>query len=212
MMAPTGSLTVEEKRIQLAKDHDHRMRELEANHIATWSEMASIAIAVRDGREWELLKFGSFNQWLHDAAPQSRSHIYAGIGLLEELRQDVSKQDLKRIPQTTAKVMVLMSKRQRQSKRVLEKAKTLAPREFIADVRDSMPELHLEKFTARRFNFSKSQDKIIEAALAMANVLEVGNILAAEHREMSDEQAMEKICSDYMLSHQGEYEAIAKKG
>lgn len=182
-----------------ASHHDRRMRELEKQQVSTWSEMAQIAIAVRDGREWETLGFESFNQWLKDAAPQSRAAIYAGIGLISAL-DDVAQADLKEIPQSTAKVLKSLPRSMRRKPEVIEKAKRLPPRQFVQEIQEQAPELHIERVCKRSFTFESSQEKVIDAGIEMANLLEVGYI--SDDKPLTDEQALEKIVAEWMQTQQ----------
>lgn len=205
----TGSSTVSDEigffAKELAKEHDSRMRELERQHTATWSEMADIAMLVRDNREWEPLGFHSFNDWLKSAAPHSRAAIYAGMGLVSALG-DVSKADLAQIPQSTAKVLKALPKSMRRKASVIQKAKDLSPRKFVSEIQQSAPELHIEKIHKRAFAFEDSQEKVIDAGIEMANMLEVGYL--SDERPLSDEAALERIVAEWMQTQQLLYDAI----
>ena len=217
---PTEALSEYELKRQLATEHDARMRELEAQQIATWSEQAEIATLVRQNREWELIEIEvenakkkkvrrlctSFNDWVCNACPKSRAHIYAAMGLLASLEDDIPKEDLREIPQTTAKVMKALPSKDRKDPAILKKAKTMQPREFVGEMQRERPDLHIEAHVPRKFHFEASQEGVIDAAIAMADILEAGHWL--DQPLLPPEVCLEKICSSWMLDHQAQCEAI----
>jgi hypothetical protein len=158
---------------EVAVLHDKRVRQIEAQITGAWSELAELAIQVRDHGEWQVLGFHSFNSWLLDAAPRSRAMIYSAMGLLEELR-DVPMDELRCIGIGAAHVLKKLPRASRARPEILEAAKTLQPRNFLATVMESHPAELLEETVTPRLKFTVSQwvklEEIIEKAMAMFEV------------------------------------------
>jgi len=188
---------IEASRRSLAAEHDKRAREIERQRTEQWSELADICMCVRDAEEWRILGFSSFNRWLLDAVPKSRSSVYAAMGVVEEL-QDVTKEDLSQIEQGNATILSKLPKKMRQSRKVIAAAKSLPPRKFIEKIQEQAPDLHIEQKVARKLKFTPTQEKTIDAAIGMVRLL--------TEDEMSDEDALESICADYLEGHRKQYE------
>lgn len=178
--------------IELAVQHDKRVRQIEKQVTAAWSELAEIATQVQDNEEWRALGFHSFGAWLCDAAPRSRSLIYSAMGLLKELA-DIPRDDLREIPVGNAHILKKLPKSSRASRDVLEDAKALTPREMLAMVAESHPTLILEKLAVQRFQFSVSQWLAIEAAIDEIMAQYDGQITTRE-------EAIEGICAEWRLA------------
>lgn len=176
----------------LAQAHDSRVREIERQITGAWSELAELAIQVRNGQEWAVLGFRSFNAWLVDAAPRSRAMIYSAIGLLEELK-DVPIEDLRQIGIGNAHILKKLPHTSRTSRGVLEAAKALPPRQMLATVIETHPAEHLEQVCTQRFKFTVSQWQVIEAAIDEMMSQYDGAITTRE-------EALEAIAADWMQS------------
>lgn len=204
----------ESSKLALAALHDARVRELEKQHVACWSEMAELSLVIRDNQEWEMLvrekpvicetcgavactEFHSFNAWLLDAAPHSRSAMYMAMGLREEL-QDVPKEDLREIPLGSAKVLAKMPKKMREQPATIKAAKK-QPREFVKHVQETAPELHIETSSPRAFALTASQERIVEGALQLVRLL---------MDLQTDEQCLEALCADFLAEHKDTYEKM----
>jgi hypothetical protein len=185
----------------VARCHDARMRELEANNIASWVEQAEIAILVRDNREWEVLGFKGFDAWLEDCVPQSRAQVYGYMKLYTDLRPTLDVQDLKAMKPGSAKIVrKLPAKMQKQ---MAEKAKAMPPQKLVEEIQRTNPELHLERLVATKYHFEVSQQKVVNAAIDLACMV--------EGEELSAEVALEKICASYLLLHQQEFEELREE-
>ena len=148
----------------IARAHDARMKEIERNLSAAWSEMAEIAVQVRDNEEYLLLGFSSFGSWLLDAVPRSRSTVYAAIGLLEELK-DVPMEDLRLMSVGCAHVLKKLDKASRTRQDVLEAAKSQPPSDFAATVSETVPTSLVEPYVNPRFRFTLSQWQSIQEGI-----------------------------------------------
>lgn len=197
---------ISDERRLLAQDRDQRVRALERQHVSTWSELAELCQLIEEQRDWEILGYESYGKWLVDAAPQSRSGIYAARGILKELNE-IPQAELRQIPPGNAKILAKVPKSQR-SENLLSKAKEQRPREFTAHVQQTHPDLHIETLVPRKFKFEESQGKIIDAAMLMANIIETGEFM--EEADLAPEVLLEKICADYMDRHRGIYDRIRR--
>lgn len=178
------------RQLEAAQGRDRRVREIERQMAASWSELAEIAIQIRDREEWRLLNFGSFNHWLADAAPRSRAMIYSAIGLLEELK-DVPIADLREIGIGNAHILKKLPRTSRTRSDVLEAAKTLPPRSMLATVIETYPNHHLEEIATQKFKFTVSQWVAIEEAIEECMSQYDGEITTRE-------EALEAICAEWM--------------
>lgn len=201
----------DELRLVQAKERDTRVRELERQHVATWSEMATLCIQVEDFQDWRLLGFESFGTWLRDAAPQSRSAMYAAMGILKAL-EGVEAKDLRQIPLSSAKVLASLPKRAR-TKSLIAKAKLEQPKQFRETVIEAHPDLHIESVQNWTFKFSKSQRKKVRMVLDMVKMIDAEELLDdddLEDYEMSDEDAMEYALEAAAQCMKADYEKIKK--
>lgn len=198
------SSDIETNRLALAQERDRRVRELERRHVATWSEMAELCRLIDEQGDWKVLGFESYGKWLKDAAPQSRSAVYAARGILEELKE-VPTDEIRQMALGSAKALAMVpaSKRTRE---LVRRATQERPQAFTATVQAKHPELHIETTMPRKFKFEASQSMVIDAAMLMANILETGELM--DEPEMAPEALLEKICADYMDRHRGMYEKI----
>lgn len=200
-MASTATALSELEEIEMtplekAQSYDGRMRDLEKQISQTWYEAGQIGLAMRNSRGWELLNFGSFNQWLLDAAPKSRSVVYAAINALEELN-DVPAEELKEIAHSTVHILKKLPKEVRKNPAVREAAKKLTTKEFGRKMKADHPELHLENYIKTEFLFEASQEKVIDEAIEKAKAL---------YDLPTKELAIEAICADWLLTENGEKE------
>jgi hypothetical protein len=179
--------------LALAQEHDGRVREIERQITGAWSELAELAIQVRDNEEWRLLNFGSFNQWLASAAPRSRAMVYSAIGLLEELKDDISIADLREIGVGAAHILKKLPRTARTRPEVLVAAKSLPPRDLLAQVIQWHPEEHLEAITTIKFRFSVSQWVAIGEAIEEVMSQYDGQITTKE-------EAIEAIVAEWRQS------------
>lgn len=199
--------TIDADRLHLARFRDNRVRELEKQHVATWSEMAELCTLVEQQGDWKILGFESYNRWLLDAAPVCRSSVYAAQGLVRELNE-IPTEELRQIPPGNAKVLAAVPKSKR-TKSLVQAAKESRPAAFTKHVQEKHPELHIETMVPRKFKFEASQATIIDAAMLMANILETGEVM--EEIEMAPEALLEKICADYMERNRPLYEKIRER-
>jgi hypothetical protein len=197
------SYSEEELKKSLPWAHHERMQELERQNISTWTEMAEIAILVRDNNEWSELGYHSWSDWLEHAVPQSASSVHAGIRVMETLDADIPREDQRLIPSGNAKVMAMLPEKMRRDPEIVGNAKRLKPKKFVAAIQKAHPGLHIEKLAPRKHSFTLTQSEVIDGAIAMYQVIE-------DKPEASAEEALEGMASQYILENQGEYERIKK--
>lgn len=176
-----------------AQAYDARMRDLEKQIQSTWIECGEIGMWMRNLKGWEMLGHHSFNAWLLDAAPRSRSVVYAAINALEELK-DVPAEELKEIAHSTVHVLKKLPKEVRSKPEVRAAAKTLTTKEFTRKMKADNPGLHLENLIKREFCFEGTQEEVIDRAIEKAKEL---------YDLPTDELALENICADFLLTENG---------
>lgn len=175
-----------------AKAHDQRVRDLDQFVRGVWAELGYLCLLVRNGEEWRVLGHHSFDAWLLEAAPCSRASAYGGMKAFEELADDFTPAEMVEVPHGNAHVLKLLPKAVRRDPAVRKAAREQRPKQFLAQMQKEHPELHLETKMPKKFIFTSDQWGVIEKALD-------------EYRdesgspEMSDADAMEGICADWML-------------
>lgn len=189
----TPEVEIELSGFEKAQAYDSRMRDLELQIQSTWHECGTIGLWMRNIKGWEMLGFHSFNAWLLDAAPRSRSVVYAAVNALEELK-DVPAEELREIAHSTVHVLKKLPKDVRAKPEVRAAAKTLTTKEFTRKMKKENPNLHLEQFISREFRFTESQEEAIDHAIGKAKEL---------YDLPTDELAVEMICADWLLTENG---------
>jgi hypothetical protein len=163
-MATTDFVSVAEHLLilQRARNRDNFVREFERQW-ADWTEIARCCVEVDRDRDWEVLGFHSFESWLCDAAPRSRSYLYLVMGRYKELSVDIPPEELAQIPLGSAGVLKQLSSKIRRSPEVIDAAKK-TPKEFREALQESHPEQLIEQIVTVKLKFSVSQWERIEGA------------------------------------------------
>lgn len=184
---------VEMTGLEKAQAYDARMRDLEKQIQSTWHECGEVGLWMRNSKGWEMLGHHSFNAWLLDAAPRSRSVVYAAINALEELTE-IPAEELKEIAHSTVHVLKKLPKDVRSKPEVRKAAKEMTTKEFTRKVKRENPNLHLEEFEKREFRLTESQEDVIDRALAKAGEI---------YDLPTDELRLEAVCADFLLTENG---------
>lgn len=184
-------------RLALFTELDKRAREIEVQNKSTWVELAELCCSMRDNELWREGNYSSFGEWLKSACPTSRSMAYMAIGIREELKE-IDSVELRKIPLGNADILKHTPKHKRNGA-LLEAAKVQPPREFIGTVIETSPDSHLEQKNCHKFRLTTSQSKVMAEGFEMWRCLN-------EDPTAPVEDCLEGIVSDYMLSHQREYE------
>lgn len=184
-------------RRSLFDDLDRRAREIEKQWKSTWVELADLCATIRGSELWRDGGYESFGSWLKNACPTSRSMAYLAMGIREELTE-MSAEDLRQIPLGNAKILQ-DTPRIRRNGHLIEAAKAQPPREFIGTVIEQAPDAHLEQKQVHKFRMTTSASKTLQAGLDMWRLLN-------DDPEAPPETSLEGIVSDFMLTHQEEFE------
>lgn len=184
-------------RIALFEELDKRAREIEEQNKSTWVELAELCATIQDNELWREGGYTSYGAWLQSACPTSRSMAYMAVGLRKEL-QDIPSAELRKIPLGNASILRDTPKESRNG-RLLEAAKIQPPREFLGTAIEISPDSHLEQKQCHKFRLTTSQSKVLVDGFEMWRSLN-------NDPEAPREDVLEGIVSDYMLSHQKEYE------
>jgi hypothetical protein len=187
--------------LALAQEHDARARELDSLLACTWSEIGLLAMTVDRRREWELLKFRSFEAWLCDAFAKSRSYVFGALQAVKGL-PELSAETLRDIPLSTAHVLRKLPKKMRADPEIIANAKTMTPKNFIAHIKTEAPNLHIDFVVGRKYRFTETQSTSIDAAIEMVQLL--------QGEQMSPEECLESVCIEYLVDHRIEYERRKK--
>ncbi len=137
--------------------------------------------------------YESFNAWLLDAAPYSRSHCYAAKGIVEELSKDIPRDTLLRIDETNARTLLEVSSALRQDEAILRAAQTMPGPEFLEHIQTQHPLQHVE--ATKRFS-------VILSATNHAAVMEaldkVGELMHLDDRAGE----LVALCINFVLERQ----------
>ncbi len=116
-------------------------------------------IVVEDRRLWAGGAV-SMGQWIKHVAPNSWSDCYAAMRSMRELLPDVPLDDLKDMKRCNLETVKKLSPKVRRDRKVIESAKTLPNKDFIAETAADHPDQHLSLQTK------------LEEAISMAMALE----------------------------------------
>ena len=138
---------------------------------ANWTSIAKCCIDVERDRDYEILGYRSFGEWLVNAAPRCRSYLYLVIGRYKELIPDISEEDLAQIPLGSAGVLRQLSSSKRRESKIRQSARQ-KPEKFIADLQQMEPFQHLEPRIEKTLKFTVSQWTVIDQAWQAYKVLD----------------------------------------
>lgn len=188
--------SIGEYRLALFTELDKRAREIERQIKSTWVELAELCTNVKENELWREGNFSSFESWLKDACPTSRSMAYSVMGIRKEL-EEIPTDDLRKIPLGNASILRDTPKARRNG-HLLEAAKNQPPREFLGTVIQTSPEAHLEAKHCHKFRLTTSQSRVVADGFEMWRILN-------EDPAAPIEEVLEGIITDYMLSHEREF-------
>ena len=191
-VSPILDNSIDADRLSLFTILDTRMREIDKRWTELWIEASDLAITVQDNNLWREGGYKSFESWLQQACPRSRSWVYLAIGTRKELR-DISDADLRRIPLGNAEILKSVPKAKRNGNKLLEAAASKPPREFITDAIEAAPEALLEKLV--RKTFTASQWTKISEAIEQFRI-------QCDDPTISDSDALEGIAQEWSESRE----------
>jgi hypothetical protein len=181
---PSSSLTPQDR----AEYRDHFVREFEAR-FNDWSAIARVCCDVERDRDYLLLGFKSFHQWILAAAPKSRAYIYLVTGRYKELKDDFSDAELAEIDLDSTTTLRKLSPAVRRDPEVREAAKK-KPRDLRKVVTEKHPEQLIEECDARVLNFPVSAAEVFDEALQCYRTM--------NNPSAPVEEFVEGLCADYL--------------
>ena len=173
-----------------AEYRDHFVREFE-RRFNDWSEIARVCCDVERDKDYLLLNFKSFHQWIISAAPKSRAYIYLVCGRYKELKVDFSDEELSQIDLESTTTLRKLSPAIRKDPEIREAAKK-KPRDLRKLVVEKHPEQHLEEFDARVLNFPYSVAEVYDEALEIYRLF--------NNPGAPPEEFVEGLCADWLDS------------
>lgn len=176
---------------------DAKIRRLEAILRTAFMELGYIASVIQKRKLWQYLKspksghlFTSFDEWLLDAAPYSRSHCYAAKGIYEELAESIPRQTLMKINETNARTLLEVSSTVRP--KLAESAVVLSEDQLRQTIQKDFPQQHVERKRTLTFHLSESAYQVVTDTLNY-----IGSRL-----EISDRDGqIEALCADFSAEH-----------
>jgi hypothetical protein len=151
-----------------------------------WTEIAKVCIEVERDKDYLVLGYQSWHQWLLAAAPRSRSYIYLVVGRYKELSPDIPEEELAQISLGSAGVLKQLSPAVRKLSKIRQASKG-KPSELRQVLRDEFPSQHIETIVERTLYFTTSQWERIEAAYEAYRLTDEGASL---------ETFIEWLCSE----------------
>lgn len=161
-----------------AAAYDHRVRVIESETAGNFAEIGLIVKEVDDRELWRFITKSdgemchSFDDWLLDAMPVSRSQAYSARKVAQRLdhlsaeeRAEISPGNLKTLAEVDDPKIT-------KSRPILDAAKKMKPKEFRAKIAREHPEQHLESFEPMRFNPVATARELIDRALEKAKELD----------------------------------------
>ncbi len=155
---PESTLSPKER----ATARDSFVREFE-RQFSDWSSIASCCLAIERDKDWEVLGYSSFDKWLMNAAPRSKSYLRLVMGRYKELIEDIPEEELAQIPLGSAGVLRKLSPTVRRDTRVRQAAKE-KPQRFLQVLHNEFPSQHMEMVVEKKLRFTLSQWQEIERA------------------------------------------------
>lgn len=157
-----------------AEYYDARTRKIEFFHRSSFIEQGLI---LNEMSEEELFRevidpvtgegFASFDRWLMDAAPVSRSGGYAAMKALRQL-SDVPFDQLRHMARCNVGVLCGLSPTVRSDPDVIEAARNANERDFIKQVQEKYPDQHIESKRMTMATLDESARSLMDAALECA--------------------------------------------
>lgn len=147
---------------------DSRMSTLEDIWKTSFVERGLIALEIEERLLWQHIDdpktgipFTSKERYILTRCPQSRSDVYAALKAVKELR-DVPRDALREIPRCNVNVLQSLSSKVRQQPEVLEAARTMTEKQFVAKIAADHPQQHIESKHIIKLNFTASAGEVVE--------------------------------------------------
>ncbi|MHB1952451.1 MAG: hypothetical protein ACYCOU_01785, partial [Sulfobacillus sp.] len=137
--------------------------------------------------------YESFNAWLKDSAPYSRSHCYAAVKIVEELSKDIPREKLLRIDETNARALLGVSSAIRQDEAILRAAQTMSGPQFVEHIQAQHPLQHMEITKRFAVTLSSTDHEAVMEALD-----KVGELMGLDDRAGE----LVALCINFVLERQ----------
>ena len=162
--------------LQAADIFDARVRRLEARHRATFVEMGLILMEMEDRELYRVLVdpatghyWTSYDRWLCNAAPISRSGGYAAVKAMRNTVIPIS--DLREMPRFAVETISQLSPAVQRNPVVIISAKNDTEEVFREKLEKNFPDQHIETKKSVRLKTDKSSrvvfDKAVEAMMVL---------------------------------------------
>jgi hypothetical protein len=148
--------------LERAQSRDSLVREFERQW-GQWVEIARVCVEIERDKDYVLLGYHSFGEWLMSAAPRSRSYLYLVIGRYKELAPEIPDAELEQIPLGSANILRQLSPGVRRESKIRLAARQ-KPSEFRKIVSEIAPNQHIEPIVDCRLRFQLSAWERIQAA------------------------------------------------
>ena len=187
---------------------DNRLRVLEAQWRRSFYERGVILHEVKQRLLWRFVNdcggvpYTSFDRWLLEAAPQSRSDCYAALKVVEELR-DIPRHELESVPRCNLHILQALSSNIRQNSEVLHWASTTSQKDFVARIEYAFPDQHIESRRMIHLNPTTSLNAVMQQGIELAKRVE---------QVTTREEAIEAIFMEYIHAHQEAEDGEAQAG
>jgi hypothetical protein len=181
-----------------------KLRAIDDSERKSHAQKGILGRAVRDQELWRHrqdpttgLPCRSWSRWVRVACPYGYSSVMGAVGDMDELK-DVPESDLTQIRSSNFPTMLQLSTATRTKAHVLEAAKSMPNDAFVAHIRHTEPDQHIESKVAMKFSPEASAAKVINEALDAA----------IEHGARTRDDALEMVCVNALQDWRIEQEVM----
>lgn len=187
--------------------YDSRIRMIERFHRNSYIEQGIILNEMSEQRLYCYIvdpntheRFTSFDRWLSDAAPISRSGGYAAMKALRDLG-DVSVEQLRQMPRCNVEVMRGLSPAVRRDPQIIAAAQNQPEKEFVRQIQEKYPDQHVEPRRTMLATLSDSSNSAMEECFAVVrwvyDVEQREDVLELLFAYFMDGRCEREGCSDF---------------
>lgn len=187
-----------------AQTLDQRVRTIEKVWKRTFTELGIICLYVDEKRLWQYCydpagnRFTSFDAWIIDSAPLSRSYAYDAKAKIKILRDSgVPLERLAEVPRVNVITLSQLPPVLQRDEEVLADAQKLSEETFRAKMVSEHPEAHLEARKRVRWEFDQTAWEVVDEAVHRA----------MQKWECNQQAAIEGIFAEWLVADKGEVEA-----
>lgn len=162
---------------------DARARTLERYSKKLYTELGMIGLYMEETQLWKLViipsidEFGnqvfgpakSFEGWVNDACPYSRSYLFEAKTRMKILRDGgASMKEIEEVPRCNIVTLAKLSTKLMQDPEIIDAAKHLTEEEFTKKIQTDHPGQHLEQKRTMIFHPEVSGKVTVDSAIAKA--------------------------------------------